>query len=356
MCSYQRLIRALLLAIPTLSTCAAVAQHEPALRSPWDVHTVSVTDIPYRYTPPEPLPKDIEATDYYSDAKHSVIDPVRFAAYNAREKSFRDTMRLVESAADKFQATGSRAAAECVLHVLAINAQAGAVTGKMSSNQAYYVQNWTLAALAITWLKVRGAEPGLLEDRQAVVTWLRSIASCTQGYFDRGRAKGSGDSKNNHYAWAGLSIMATGIAANDKALYEWGVNAYDDGLSRVQPDGTLPLEMSRGQRALHYHLFALAPLVTMAEFGAVNGLDLYSRNDGALSRLVNRAMSGLEDNQYFATKAGFAQETPAQGKIKSEDVIWIEPYLRRFPNPAYSRLLESVPLRPYNYLGGMPPP
>lgn len=344
--------------VTLLALCAATAvgQNGQALRSPWDVQPTQVIDKAYKFKMPEALPRDITASSYYSDKKNSIIDPVRYAAYNAQAKRFQRMMSVAESAADKFQSTGSRAAAEAVLRILALNAQAGAMTGKMSSNQAYYVQNWTLGGLAVTWLKVRSAAPGTLEERQRVVDWLTQVAGSVMGYFNRGRAKNHSDARNNHFGWAGFSVMSAGIAANDRALFDWGVATYDDALSRIQPDGTLPLEMARGQRALHYHIFALAPLVMIAEFGAANGLDLYTRDDGALSRLVNRTMSGLEDNSYFATQAGIAQDTPAQGKIKSEDVIYMTPYLRRYPNPEFTRLLQSATLRPYSYLGGMPPP
>jgi poly(beta-D-mannuronate) lyase len=346
-------IRALPWAILALLPSLSVSQ---TLRSPWDVQVVQVTDASYIYKIPKALPADITASDYYSDSKHSVIDPVRYAAYNAVEKRFRDTMKVVESCADKFQRTGSKEAADGVLKILALNAQASAMTGKMSSQQAYYLQNWTIGALAITWLKVRSAQPGTPEDRQMVAAWLKQVAGSTQGYFDRGRAKGSSDSRNNHYYWAGLAVMSAGVAADDKALFDWGVGTYDDGISRIQPDGTLPLEMSRGKKALHYHLFAMAPLVTMAEFGVANGLDLYTRGDSALARLVSRATAGLTDNSYFAEKAGVAQDTPSQGQIKSDDVICLVPYVRRYPNPELSRLIQSVTLKPYNFLGGMPPP
>ena len=316
---------------------------------------MNVVDSAYKYKVPETMPSDIVLKDYYSDSKHSIIDPTRYAAYNAASRIFRNTMTVVETAADKFQSTGSRGAAECVLRILALNAQAGAMTGKMSSNQSYYVQNWTLGGLAIAWLKVRSAMPGTPEDRQNIAAWLKQVAVSTMGYYNRGRAKGASDARNNHYGWAGIAVMAAGVASNDKSLFDWGVGTYDDGVNNIQPDGTLPLEMGRGQKALHYHLFALAPLIYMAEFGAANGLDLYSRHDGALARLVSRAMSGLADNQFFATKAGIAQDTPAQGKIKSEDVICMVPYLRRFPNSEISRMLQSVEIKPYSYLGGLPP-
>ena len=333
----------------------AMAAPSTALLSPWDERPVKVTAAGYSCDVPPALPKDIVAYDFYSDAQHSVIDPTRYAAYNAAAKRFDDVMHAAESAADNFQSTGSRAAAECVLRILVLNAQAGAMTGDRASNQSYYVQNWTLGALAVTWLKVRGAEPGSAEDRKLVTGWLQQLAGQVHDYFAERHAKPTTDAQNNHFYWAGFAVMSAAVAANDRTLFDWGVSTYDDGVGRIQPDGTLPLEMARGQRALHYHLFALAPLVTMAEFGAANSIDLYGRNHSALSLLIYRTMGGLEDNKYFTAKAGAVQDTPEKGKITSNDVVWLTPYLRRYPNGDLSRLLHSVSPRPYNYLGGLPP-
>jgi hypothetical protein len=46
---------------------------------------------------------------------------------------------------------------------------------------------------------------------------------------------------------------------------------------------------------LHYHLYALAPLVLLAEFEEANNLDLYAHANGALHRLVNASIAGLQD-------------------------------------------------------------
>ena len=61
-----------------------------------------------------------------------------------------------------------------------------------------------------------------------------------------------------------------------EGTFDWAMAAYDNGVNQIRPDGTLPLEMARGRRAFHYHLYALAPLVLLAEFGEANQLDLYA--------------------------------------------------------------------------------
>jgi poly(beta-D-mannuronate) lyase len=149
--------------------------------------------------------------------------------------------------------------------------------------------------------------------------------------------------------------MAVGIAADDHKLFDWGVSTYNEAMSRVEPDGTLPLEMDRGQRALHYHVFALAPLTSMAEMGFVNGLDLYNADNGALKRLVYVTAAGLTNNSLFTTKAKVVQDTPEKGGLHSEDVIWLTPWLSHYPDSDLSRLLQSVQLKAFGYLGGYPP-
>jgi len=48
------------------------------------------------------------------------------------------------------------------MKILLQQAQANAMSGSMSSNQANYVQNWTIGALAITYLKVKPAGAEML--------------------------------------------------------------------------------------------------------------------------------------------------------------------------------------------------
>ena len=338
---------------------AAIAVSVPAfaapLRSPWDLKPVRVKDATYSCPTIKPLPVDIDASSFYTDDQHSKIDPKLLEKYNAAQEQFRGVTADAIAAAEKFRSTGNRGAAECVLQILDAEAGADAMTGKMSSNQANYVQNWTLGALAVTWLKVRDAQPGTPEDRARAVAWMVKVAHEVDDYFTARHKKGTKDGTNNHYYWAGFAVMSVGIAADDRALFDWGIGTYNEAMSRVAPDGTLPLEMDRGQRALHYHAFALSPLTTMAEMGFANGLDLYNANNGALKRLVNATASGMVNNSLFTVKAKTTQDTPEKSGLKSEDVIWLIPYLSHYPDANLRRLLQSVKLKPYGYLGGYPP-
>jgi poly(beta-D-mannuronate) lyase len=340
---------------------ASAAKHpEQPLRSPWDLQPVTLTAAKYDCPAQATLPHDIVAYDYYSDAKHSIIDPARHTAYEAAAKPFLAIEAATERAADNYLSTGSSQAAWCAAQILFAQAKANAMTGSMSSNQAYYVQNWAIGALAMVWLKVRPAGAAALGATPAQIsalqTWMKTAAGQVEDYFDKMHEKGASSGRNNHYYWAGFAAMAAGIAANDRSLYNWGAGTYRFGVDQIEPDGTLPLEMARGQRALHYHLFAAAPLVTMAELASANGQDLYAYDHSRIHLLVSRIIAGLSDNRYFVEHAGVAQDTPENGIVEGSDIAWLPPYARRFPDPAMTALLSQTPARPDGYLGGMPPP
>jgi len=342
------------------AACAVVGMEaQTALRSPWDLHPVAVKQEAYSCPAAVVLPEGITLSDFYSDAKHSIIDPKRQAAYNEAKDQYSRVMDDAEAAADHFQKTGSAQAAACVMRILVAQAQGKAMTGAMSSNQAQYVQGWTMGALAVTYLKVRTAGPAALgaspEQTVAVKAWMQVVGQQIEAYFQERREKKTNDGQNNHLYWAGFAVMSAGVAVDDRKLYDWGVGTYEDGVGRVAADGTLPLEMDRGQRALHYHLFALAPLVTMAAIGSANGQDLYSYDHNKLHLLISRSMAGLVDNHYFTSKAGVIQDTPEKGKVKPDDVEWVLPYLNRFPDPGIRALLDQSGMRAYLYLGGLPP-
>jgi len=174
----------------------STAEAAVMLQSPWDLKPVKVSDAGFHCAKVDALPHDIVASDFYSDAKHSVIDAKRKAAYDASQEQFRDVTDEAERAADEFQKNGSAAAAACVMQVLETQAAANAMTGSMSSNQANYVQNWTMGGLAISYLKVRMAGPALgatPKQMDAVQAWMRTVGPlllggfCGDGHGDRGQ-------------------------------------------------------------------------------------------------------------------------------------------------------------------------
>jgi poly(beta-D-mannuronate) lyase len=330
-----------------------IAQAGP-LRSPWDGKDMKLTDAAYRCPVITHLSPDLTTDRFYSDSKSSIIDPEKWKAYVASSGPVKKLGQQIVDATDAYRTTGSRDAAECAIQHMEAAAKDGVFTGKMSSNQAYYVQGWVIGAIAIAYLKVRDSGLVLPGQERDILPWIVDVVHQTMNYYDSRRQKATGDAQNNHLYWAGVEISAAGIAANNRKLFDWGMDTYRAGVAEIQPDGSLPLEMRRGRRALHYHLFAVSPLVYLAEFGEDNGLHLYAEHDYAIKKLAVLSTQGLIDNSFFTKAAGIAQDAP-DGPPTAEEISWAKIYVARFPDPAISKLLAEAPSLSYMYLGGLPP-
>jgi poly(beta-D-mannuronate) lyase len=325
------------------------------LQSPWDGKHVATTEAAYACPAIAHIAPDLVTDGFYrlDDPTHSIIDPVRQDAYRKSSDGVKSVGMAIVKAADDYRATGSHKAAQCAMGQILTLAQEHSLAGKMSSNQAYYVQGWVVGAIAIAYLKVREISIATPPETQTIAKWMQSVGEQTKSYYDAHKKVGHGDSQNNHLYWAGAELAAIGVAADDRKDFDWAMATYDNGVDQIQPDGALPLEMARGGRALHYHLYALAPLVLLAEFGEANQLDLYAHANGAIHRLVNFSVAGIQDPAPFTKAAGVQQEVP---KIITGDQIgWAAPYVRRFPNPALERMVQAAPSLSVYYLGGLPP-
>lgn len=291
-----------LLTLPgTFTTLLALAQicaAQAPLRSPWDATPVKPTGAPYACPAPIHISPDLTTSGFYSDPHASIIDPAKWAAYQRTAGPVKHLGSVTVRAADAYQTTGSRQAAECVLRLEKTAALDKALTGKMSSNQAYFVQGWVIGAMAIALLKVRPSGVVNAADTKLITDWMKTASQQTISFYQR-RDAATGGNGNNHLYWAGVQVSAVAIAANDRKLFGWAVAAYRNGIAQITPQGTLQLEMRRGRRALHYALYACAPLVYLAEFGEDNGIDLYVEDNYALKRLVNRSIAGLDGSGYF---------------------------------------------------------
>ncbi|MGA9671536.1 MAG: alginate lyase family protein [Terracidiphilus sp.] len=336
-----------------VSVTAAGAE-QGKLRSPWDDRKVALTDAAYDCPAPPPFAKTLEIGTYYIDSHASVIDPKKKAEYDDAANAYLQLTRATALAADAHLSKGDRAAALCVYRLLAAAAKADAWDGKMDNFSGVYVQNWLLSGAAISYLKVRNSGVGTPGQEAAIQKWFALLARRVREFFDEEVPRlGGPDKENNHIYWAGLAVAAEAIADNDRDGWKWALWTYKMGLANIQPDGSLKAEMNRAQMALHYHLYALAPLILMAEFGEANAMNLYAEKNGALHHLVTFCLAGLEDPTILEKRTGVAQVVTLP--YGGSDIGWAIPYVRRFPNPQLSELVAKAPVVRYTTWGGTPP-
>ena len=345
---YTLLLAAAILICPF--TCHAV---ETALHSPWDAQPISLTDVPYTCPDPPPLSKSMNVDGYYSDAHHSIVDP---KALEAQRKATEAPTHLGEwssQAADAYRTHGSRAAAACVYALLDAAARAHAWAGSMPTAQGSYEQKWLLASVSIAYLKVRSSGVGTPDQEKEIRKWLGTVATSAIDYVQQKESNPKSDAWSNHRYWAGLAVCAAGIAIGDHSDYEWGIGSYKAGVELIGPDGVLPREMARAGRALHYHIYALAPLVMIAEMAEANGLDLYSYKNGAIHRLVRVCIAGLQNPGIFQKAAGAVQEDA--DVTSGIHIGWAVPYVKRFPNAHLSIWIAQAHETSFWQWGGLPP-
>lgn len=183
--------------------------------------------------------------------------------------------RAATELAAHFVVSGNGAYARCLLGVLERWAAADALTGfapdRNGRRQAWYQATWTTTSAALAYGIAR-AEPTLDPDRRRTVEdWLRRVSGRILAVDRTGT-----DARNNHAHWRALMATAAGIATDDDRLLSAGVHGYHRALARLSPDGSWPLEMARGTRAIHYQNFALEPLIMLRALAARQGITLHT--------------------------------------------------------------------------------
>lgn len=270
--------------------------------------------------PVPPPVTDIALERYYEDNAGSIVDPSRLDEHKAKTEPLAQFVGLVTWFADRghMQRSSPSLTFVCALNWIRGWADGGAYLGKMDGKQAEAQRKWDLAGIALAYLKLK--RHASESDRKIIEPWLIKVADAARGHFDDASIK-----RNNHWYWLGLALGAVAIAADSDRHWQQAKAIMGDGARDVTGDGTLPLELAREGRALHYHAFALMPLVTLAELGASRGEDWYALNDGALHRLVAKTADGLNDPAIFDKLAGVAQQRPV-----NSGAGWVELYNQRF--------------------------
>lgn len=102
-------------------------------------------------------------------------------------------------------------------------------------------------------------------------------------------------------------MTAVGGVTGDERYLGWGRKVFEHAMGQVAADGSLPPEMERAAKALHYHVFAAVPLVMSASI-----LDLHSAR---LDRLVQFILAAAQDPSAMEKATGFAQERTGAGEL-----------------------------------------
>lgn len=274
------------------------------------------------------------------------------------EKAFRDKTaaitemeRGISQQVMHYMRDGQPELLDCTVQWLSEWAEADALLSSDYNHTGKSVRKWALGSLSSAYLRLKFSESQPLaaypQQTKLIEAWFTKMAENTvHDWSDLPLKK-----INNHSYWSAWSVMSTAIATDRRDLFDWAVAQFRVGANQVDADGYLPNELKRSQRALAYHNYSLPPLMMIAAFAQANGVDLRKENQGALQRLAERVLDGVNDPDDFASKTGEKQDM--EDLKKDNKYSWLAPYCTLYACSADTEELkeEMGPFKTFR-LGG----
>ncbi len=273
---------------------------------------------------------------HYLSGSNGPINPLE----NIATTPYRQLNDAVSRGASRYVVTGNPAEAHCVANLLARWAAANALLDYsfQESSQAWYQVEWTLSSISLSWSVVQADANIPAAQRAAILAWMHKV---TEYMFDQDPHPGDDAHENNHAYWRALCATSVGILTSDDKLYRRGFSQYFRAIGQINPDGSLPLEMTRHENALHYQSFALAPLVMIAELAWRQGIDLYSLRvnghtiDDAVDFLVRASADPSLIKKYASEPQTFSLFP------KEKPPAWTEFWAARHPGKPWTYIITA---------------
>ncbi len=277
-------------------------------------------------TAPTPYTGSLQFTSKYkgSDSARATFNADADKEFRTQIKDITDMERGATKLITQYMRSGNKGDLDCAMSWLDAWAKAGALESSDYNHTGKSMRKWALGSLSSSYMRLKFSSSRPLaaysEQSKEIENWFSTLGSqVVRDWSDLPLKK-----INNHSYWAAWSVMSTAVVTNRRDLFDWSVQEFKVAANQVDNDGYLPNELKRRQRALSYHNYSLPPLTMIAAFAQVNGVDLRQENNGALQRLANRVMQGVDDQNAFDQKTGNDQDM-ADLKENSK-FAWLEPY------------------------------
>lgn len=226
--------------------------------------------------------------------------------------------------ANRYVKSRSDSTGRCFVVWLRKWARDGALLGQSTTHTGKSVRKWVLASISAAYFRVKHESPDLFHgqesDQKIIESWIKTIADLViqEWPVDVATKK-----INNHYYWAAWSLVASGLAVDDRKYFEYGLSIYHLFENQITEEGLLPNELVRRSRALNYHAYALSPLVMIAAFAHYNEVSVSTGKNSALTKLAETVFHGLSDPKSFESLTGAKQEISLNS---ATNYAWLEPY------------------------------
>jgi len=280
-----------------------------------------------------------------SDSARNELNKQAYQAYQEASATIRRFEKRMIATANDYQVDGDGPAArDCLIDNLNTWAQAEALMPDDINHVGQAVRKWALAASANAYLRVKSSAPENALDSAKVARiegWFERVSDGVREYYtDREPRK-----INNHDYWAAWAVMASAVATNDCGDWRWSLSKFDQAMGQIATDGYLPKELSREDRALEYHNYAMQPLTLMAVFAEVNQASLYNQYQESFEQLARNVVDGLDDPSAIERITGHSQKV--DGLSTPWGLAWMRPWAETWgPLPGMEGFLaEHAPVK-----------
>lgn len=294
--------------------------------------------VPSMYGPPNP-----------ENPGRDIVHEPSFALFTAIVTPIRQAQKDLNAATDAYLASGTPSVAYAAAGWIYQAAVAGVLTGNRNDTGTAQIERW-LGCAGGAWLKICRGGFGTPSERAVIEQHFRDLADEMIAFQLRKRLEGSSYAINNHYFWAAWGIAVVGVILGEDEYIDFGVEclwfaidaAANQGaiIVELEPDGdgefpddsdpegeevegSQPAEIVRLTRALHYHNFAMPPLVALAEIAIARGLDPYARRDGMLHKMAKFTVDAVDEPELI-TAVQEAVLGPGKGAVQDTS-MWTGP-------------------------------
>ena len=172
-------------------------------------------------------------------------------------------------------------------------------------------------------------------------------------YNDKTGARGVPRSAHNHALTSAISHMQLGIILNDHKLFRKAFKNYEHAIRYQRKNGSLPIEVRRGGRAMFYQgraMNALSVIAIIAENQGYNIWEYDHKGKGKNFHNLVKFFLDFSENNEIVFKYAKEMKAPGPAKdYKNQDLKvknssnwgWLYAYATRFPNHENIKRIEE---------------
>ena len=213
--------------------------------------------------------------DIYTDAKGSIEDRAAEERNAAQTRDVSTFLTSAENAIDKPAARPGDPEADCAFKQFESWARAGALTFEPPSYNGPGKINRGLMNPGFQMVGVKFRAAGFRLNEQTL-SWLKKMNAENVVFYEKGTNRG------NQRVWAATGAAIHAILDRDPDAMRFQDQVWHEAIAAIHDDGSIDAEVSRGKRAIVYHLYSFAATVMLRSAREALG---YPDNPADMARL-----------------------------------------------------------------------